>query len=116
MVIRTASIKDPLPAQGGLRILVTRKWPRGLPRESIDLWVKELGGTAELMRDYKKKKISASSFHARYLAEASDPGRHAAIQDLQRRAMNGKDLILLCDGEDEAESVRGVLKEILETH
>lgn len=113
-MIRTAHVNElPGPDQG-LRVLVTRKWPRGIPKEAVDLWLKELGGTPELLKEYKKGKISAAGFQARYQAEISEPGRSELVLDLQRRSMNGKDVVLLCDTETEEGSVRATLKTILE--
>ncbi len=50
------------------------------------------------------------------MAETSEPGRQELILDLQRRALNGKQLILMCDFEEEEGSVRAMLKEVLEAY
>ena len=115
-VIRIANVNDLPGPEEGLRVLVTRKWPRGIPKDAIDLWVKDLGGTPDLLKEYKKGKISQAGFQARYMAETSEPGRQELILDLQRRAMNGKQLIVMCDFEEEEGSVRQMLKEVLEAY
>jgi len=115
-VIRTAHISTLPSREEGFRVLVTRKWPRGIPRTAVDMWVKDLGGSPELLKEYKRGKIPLAAFKARYFAETSEPGRTEAVFDLQRRSIGnpGVDMILLCDGDDEAGAVRTVLKEILE--
>lgn len=114
-MIKTANVND-LPAKAeGFRVLVTRKWPRGIPKEAVDMWVKDLGGSPELLKEFKKGKISLAGFQARYIGEVSEPGRRELIDDLQRRSLNGKELVILCDGEDEEGSVRNTLRMILET-
>jgi uncharacterized protein YeaO (DUF488 family) len=114
-VIRTVNIKELPPKSAGFRVLVMRKWPRGIPREAIDLWAKDLGPSPELLKDLKKNKISLAGFYGRYRAETSEPGRREAVFDLQRRVLAGVTLILCCDTDDDKAAARTVLKEILET-
>lgn len=115
-MIRIAHVNENLPRSAGFRVLVTRKWPRGIAKDQIDQWQKELGCSPELQKDFKKSRITLAGFQARYYGEVSEPGRRELLNELQRRAMkNGEDLILLCDGDVEESSVRKFLKEILET-
>lgn len=114
-MIRIAHTSQLPPRDEGFRVLVTRKWPRGLDRKEIDLWAKDLGGTPELLKEFRRGKISFPSFEGRYRAETSDPGRRELVLDLQRREQKHKTLVLVCDGEDETTSVRAVLKGVLET-
>lgn len=115
-MIRIASVYELPEPEEGVRILVTRKWPRGVPKTAVDRWYKELGGTPELLKEYKKGKVTQSGFYARYLAEISEPGRQELITHLQNLSMNGKEVIILCDAEDEEGSVRKFLKEVLEAY
>lgn len=114
VVFEIAHVSKMPPREDGLRVLVTRKWPRGIPKQEIDLWVKDLGSPPDLIRDYKKGKITKAGFQARYFGEISQPGRRELADDLQRRAMAGKRIVLVCDSEDEACPVRAMLKEYLE--
>ena len=41
-MIRTKSIYDPKEESDGIRILITRYWPRGIKKEHFDKWYKEL--------------------------------------------------------------------------
>lgn len=115
-MIRIANVNELPSAEEGFRVLVTRKWPRGIPKDAVDLWVKELGGNPELLKEYRKGKISKAGFQACYMAETSEPSRQELILDLQRRALNGSNLIVMCDFEDEDGSVRSMLKEVLEAY
>ncbi len=114
-MIRTAHCSQLPPREQGFRVLVTRKWPRGLDRKEIDRWVKDLGGTPDLLKEFRRSKIPFASFEARYRAETSDPGRRELVLDLQRREQKHKTLVIVCDGENEQTAVRTVLKGILET-
>ncbi|MFG0320039.1 MAG: DUF488 family protein [Planctomycetota bacterium JB042] len=119
-MIRTANVTDyenlP-PREEAYRVLVMRKWPRGVPKDEIDHWMKDLGASPDLLKEYKKGKVTAAGLHSRYMAEVSEPGRRELVLGLQQRMMNmnGKDLLLLCDGESEDGCVRNALKDILET-
>ncbi|MFH0943870.1 MAG: DUF488 family protein [Planctomycetota bacterium] len=115
-MIRIANVNELPSSEEGFRVLVTRKWPRGIPKDAVDLWVKDLGGNPELLKEYRKGKISKAGFQSCYMAETSEPGRQELILDLQRRALNGKNLILMCDFEEEDGSVRRMLKEVLEAY
>lgn len=114
-MFETAPVTNMPPREEGLRVLVTRKWPRGIKKDEIDIWAKELGAPPELIREFKKNKISKAGFQARYYGEISTPGRREISDDLQRRVMSGKKVILVCDSEDEKCPVRNILKEYLET-
>lgn len=114
--IKTKHVSELPKKEDGFRVLVTRKWPRGIPRESVDLWLKELGGSPDLLKEYKKGKISDAGFQARYFGEISEPARRELVDELQRRAMNGKPLIILCDSEGDGPTVRDLLKEKLEAY
>lgn len=119
-MILTGNIRDHEnlpPREKAYRVLVMRKWPRGVPRDTVDLWMKELGASPETLREFKRGRLSAAAFQAMYFAEIQEPGRRGFLLDLQRRIreLGDRDLLLLCDGEDEDHSVRAFLKEILET-
>jgi uncharacterized protein YeaO (DUF488 family) len=114
-VFETAPVTNMPPREMGLRALVTRKWPRGIKKDEIDMWVKELGAPPELIRDFKKGKVTRAGFQARYFGEISTPGRRELSNDLQRRAMAGKKIILVCDTDENLKCpVRDLLKEYLE--
>lgn len=113
-MILTAHVNELPPADKGFRVLVTRKWPRGIPKTAVDWWVKDLGGSLELLKEFKKGKVTASGFVSRYMAETSEPGRRELVLELQRRVMNGTNLVIMCDGDSDKGSVRVALKEILE--
>jgi uncharacterized protein YeaO (DUF488 family) len=113
-VFLTAHVGSMPPREECLRVLVTKKWPRGVPKDSIDLWVKDLGLMPEILREHKKGKLSKSGLQARYYGEISQPGRRELVDDLQRRSMAGRKIVLVCDGEFDGANIRDMLKEYLE--
>ena len=50
MDIATKRIYDPAAADDGHRVLIMRLWPRGIRKERVDVWLKELGPVPELLR------------------------------------------------------------------
>jgi uncharacterized protein YeaO (DUF488 family) len=58
-MIKTKSVYyDKIEPDDGRRILVMRRWPRGIGWEKnrIDLWIKEVGPSNELLDDWNNKE------------------------------------------------------------
>ncbi len=53
----------------GLRVLTMRKWPRGVRRSDIDLWMPSAGPSIELLMAYHMRSIVWEEFLALYRAE-----------------------------------------------
>jgi len=63
MMIKTAkTVYDKPESSDGKRILVMRLWPRGVARDKVDVWLKELGTEKELIKRWKSGKISWKEF------------------------------------------------------
>jgi uncharacterized protein YeaO (DUF488 family) len=56
----------------GLRILVMRAWPRGVPRRCLDLWVPDAGPSRDLLRRYRDQELDWEQFRAAYIQEQSE--------------------------------------------
>ncbi|HEY5340875.1 MAG TPA: DUF488 domain-containing protein [Candidatus Aquilonibacter sp.] len=72
--IDTIGIKRAYEGRGrgdGLRILVERLWPRGLPKADahIDVWLKEIAPSTELRKWYAHDVERWPEFKKRYQAE-----------------------------------------------
>ncbi len=50
----------------GLRVLTMRKWPRGVHRSDIDVWMPSAGPTIELLTAYHTRNIVWEEFLTRY--------------------------------------------------
>ena len=74
-MIKTKSVYDPVGESDGFRILIMRKWPRGIgyrknnKRGMIDFWCKELGPSNDLLDNWNGKKITWSQYVKQYRAE-----------------------------------------------
>ena len=58
MDVRTKRIYDPVASDDGERVLIMRLWPRGIRKERVSVWLKELGPVPELLRAYLDERIS----------------------------------------------------------
>lgn len=95
MTVRTKSIYDPVEDRDGLRVLITRYYPRGVKRDRFDDWVKALSPSRDLLRSYRSGKRSWKQFAVSFRSELrGEEGREA----LMRLAALGRDRVvtLLC--------------------
>lgn len=99
-------------AEDGMRVLVDRLWPRGVPRGDliIDLWLREIAPSALLRHRYAYDPEVKDEFALRYRAELEEHDDLLnLLDDLRRRGH----LTLLCDAKDLALSHGSVLRDVL---
>lgn len=110
-MIRTRNIYEPPSPDDGYRLLVMRRWPRGVPKERVDGWQKELGPSLALLDDYRKGKLDWPSFAQRYDQEMK------AKPELLRKVAHvaqKRDVTLLCSCREEQRCHRTLLKKLVE--
>jgi len=107
------SVYDPKSSTDGLRVLVMTYWPRAIKKSKVDLWLRDLGTSKDLIKIWKSGKINWSEFKKQYLAELKDENKQSMIHDLTKRAKLGK-VTLLCSCHDPAKCHRAILKEQIE--
>jgi uncharacterized protein YeaO (DUF488 family) len=107
--VRTKRIYDPVASDDGERVLIMRLWPRGIRKERVSVWLKELGPVPELLRAYLEERISWKQYVPRYLAGLARAEAQAALAEVRRRAEGGR-VTLLCGCPDEARCHRSLLK------
>jgi uncharacterized protein YeaO (DUF488 family) len=110
--IVTKRVYAPSADDDGHRVLIMRLWPRGIRKERVDVWLKELGPVPTLLREFLDDRISWEQYVPRYLAGLARPEAQAAIQEVQRRAGEGR-VTLLCGCADEARCHRSLLRAYL---
>lgn len=101
-MVKTGSVYSQPREDGGLRLLVTRYWPRGVKKELVDKWIRGLGPSAELIKDWKAGTISWSEFQKRYRAEFKDPEKKKLFDELKEiaRAQGAVTLLCTCNEEE----------------
>ncbi len=114
MLIKTRSIYKPIEEEDGLRVLITRYYPRGVKREKYDIWVRELAPSAELLKRYKNTKVDWNDFKTTLLSELRDNiDSIEAISALQARS-NMQDVTLLCYEKDGCPCHRHMVRDLIE--
>ncbi len=90
------SVYDP-PGDDGVRCLVMRTWPRGVAYARVDVWLKELGPTMDLLRALDTGTMYWDQFAMSYVDQLqSRPATVEALAHLRAlEAASGK-VTLLC--------------------
>lgn len=120
-MIKTKSVYDPAADDDGLRVLVTRYWPRGVSKERVHLWCKDLSPEPALIKAYKSAQISWEEFRGLYIKGLDSEAGQAALKNapatikasLKKPGRDTFTVTLLCTCRDESLCHRSVLRTIL---
>jgi uncharacterized protein YeaO (DUF488 family) len=98
----------------GIRVLVDRRWPRGVSKERADLdeWCTEVAPSDALRKWYGHAPDKFDEFVVRYGKELEDPDRAAALRYLRLMSSHAR-LTLLTATKKVEISQAAVLAEIL---
>jgi uncharacterized protein YeaO (DUF488 family) len=110
--IRTKRVYEPPAAADGVRVLVMRYWPRGIRRERVDVWLRELAPVIPLLRSYLDGAITWAQYQPRYRAGLRRPEAQAALLEVRRLARQGP-VTLLCGCPDPRRCHRTLLQKHL---
>ena len=108
MIKTEKTIYDAVEKSDGKRILVMSLWPRGVKKEKIDLWMKELGTPRHVIKKWKTGEISWSQVAKEYRKVLQN--NRALLLDLAKLSMEG-DITLLCSCKDAEKCHRTMLAE-----
>jgi uncharacterized protein YeaO (DUF488 family) len=110
--IVTKRVYEAALAGDGTRVLVMRYWPRGIRREKVDVWLRELAPVIPLLRSYLDGKITWAQYRPRYRAGLKRPEAQQALAEVRRLAQRGR-VTLLCGCPDPQRCHRTLLHEHL---
>lgn len=96
----------------GYRVLVDRLWPRGVRKEEVDLWLKEVAPSTGLREWYGHAPEKWAEFKKRYFAELA--GHKEEVGQLLELAKKKKDVILLYSSKEEKLNNAVALKQYLD--
>ncbi len=111
MIKINKSVYSPAEKSDGKRILVMTLWPRGISKDKVDVWMKELGTPRDLIKKYKAGKVTWKEFSSEY--KRSLKGKEALLRSLAEESKRGT-ITLLCTEKDPATCHRSLLKEAIE--
>ncbi len=92
------------------RVLVMRRWPRGIPKGAVDQWEPDLGPSVALFMAYRAGEVAWAEFAERYRAEVL--GRPHLLDWVGRMAA-GTGVTLLCGSHPDEECHRSLLATLL---
>lgn len=98
----------------GARVLVDRLWPRGVRKEAVHTWLKELAPSDELRRWFHARPQNWEMFRRRYLKELSRPPAAAALEELYSLAERRSQVTLLFASRNVEHNNAVVLKQLLD--
>ena len=105
------SVYDKPEPSDGKRILVMKLWSRGISKDKMDLWMKDLGTDKELIKKWKEGKVSWNEFAAEY--RKSLKGKEELLRNLAKASKAGT-ITLLCTDRDPNRCHRSLLKAAIE--
>ena len=110
--IRIKRAYDEPGKDDGLRILIDRLWPRGMPKSKLklDAWVKHLSPSNALRKWYRHDPERFAEFRKRYVAELKAQGE--GLAEL-RESVKGRTVTLLTATKELDLSHATVLRELL---
>jgi len=95
----------------GFRVLVDRLWPRGVRKDKIDLWLKEIGPSTELRNWFHHEPRKFADFARKYRAELK---KNPAVAELRKLAREHNTITLLYGARDTENNQAVVLRNILD--
>jgi uncharacterized protein YeaO (DUF488 family) len=110
--VKTKRVYEPAASDDGTRVLIMRYWPRGIRKERIDVWLRELAPVVPLLRSYLDEKITWAQYVPRYLAGLRRPEARQALGELRTLASRGR-VTLLCGCPDPQRCHRTLLQRYL---
>ena len=102
-------VYEPPVAADGTRILIMRYWPRGIRKEKVDVWLRELAPVIPLLRAFLDGAITWEQYVPRYRAGLKRPEAQAALAEARALADKGP-ITLLCGCADPARCHRTLLR------
>jgi len=112
MKVLTGRVYDSSEKGEGKRILITRLWPRGIKKESVYKWFKELGPSYETLRLFKDGKMEWEDFKRTYLKRFKNEDVIKNLKELKGIAAKNN-VILVCSCSDKNRCHRTLLQKKL---
>jgi uncharacterized protein YeaO (DUF488 family) len=82
--VRLKRVYEEADERDGIRVLVDRRWPRGVSKDAahLDAWMKDLGPSHELRTWFGHQTDRWNSFQRRYQIELCTPLRQLLLAEL----------------------------------
>jgi len=110
--VLTKRVYDPAAPSDGRRVLIMRLWPRGIRKDRVHLWLRELAPVLPLLRAIRSGAIDWPEYRRRYLRGLARKEAQADLARLRGLIREGP-VTLLCGCADERRCHRSLLKAYL---
>ena len=107
------TVYDKPSPDDGKRILVMTLWPRGIRKESVDLWIRGVGTNRELIKEWKSGKVTRTEYEKRYYNDMKGEDKKKLVREIAGYAKEGP-ITLLCSCKDPNLCHRSLLKKLVE--
>ena len=111
MSLRTKRIYDSPSPEDGYRLLVMRRWPRGIRKQTVDAWERDLAPSEPLRVAYRHGDMPWEEYARRYVEEVAP--KRELLTHVARRAQS-QPVTLLCSCVDETRCHRSLLRGLVE--
>ncbi|BFI73149.1 uroporphyrin-III methyltransferase [Nanoarchaeota archaeon] len=91
-MIKIKRVYDPIENDDGIRILVDRIWPRGIKKDKIYIWLKDIAPSNELRKWFNHDPNKWEEFKRRYFEELD---KNSELNKLIEIIKNNKNVTLL---------------------
>ena len=112
-MIKTKCIYGPKEESDGLRVLVTRYYPRGVKKTHFDIWDRNLAPSKELLLDWKEGKLTEQDYTDRFVAEMQNETSQRDILNFAEKARSETITLLCFEKEDGSFCHRHILKKMI---
>jgi len=110
--VNTKRVYEPGAPDDGTRVLIMRYWPRGIRKDRVDVWLRELAPVIPLLRAFLDGEITWAQYRPRYFAGLRRPEAQAALAEVRALARQGR-VTLLCGCADPRRCHRTLLQKHL---
>ena len=110
--VRAKRIYEPASPEDGTRILVMRLWPRGIRKDRVTLWLRELAPVLPLMRAFRSGQMGWTDYRRQYLAGLKRAEARDHVERAIALARSGP-VTVLCGCDDETRCHRSLLRRYL---
>ena len=91
-MLKVKRVYEPIEEDDGTRVLVDRLWPRGVGKEKVDMWLRDVAPSDELRRWFNHDPAKWEEFKRRYFEELKN---NPKIQELLQLIKKGGNITLL---------------------
>ena len=114
-VIKIKRVYDPVEKDDGVRVLVDRLWPRGVKKDKVDVWLRDIAPSDELRKWFNHDPSKWEEFKRKYFEELE---RNPKVEVLLQIIRSGNNVTLLYSAKspyNNAVALKEFLENLLES-